>query len=107
MGLGSVISKMMERRNRIKEVELDEYVQRKVLSKQMSADEREYARYVKEGESARLKKVLEKIRKKKNNELWHGKTALDAPMIFKREKNMLSEPTIFTNERRLFFYGQG
>lgn len=105
MGLGSFLSRISERRQRMKEVETEQRIQRRLEEKSMSADEREYARYVKENEAARLKQVLSKIRKKKNHEIWHGKTALDAPMIFKREKNMLSEPNIFTRERRMFFYG--
>ncbi len=105
MGVSSFLARVGERKKQFKEMEAQKRMETRLEEKGMSADEREYARYVKEEQAKQVKSVVEKIRKKRNNELWHGKTALDTPMIFKREKTMLSQPNIFAHHRRIFFYG--
>lgn len=106
MGIAALLSRFGERRKQFREMEVQKRMEERLAEKSMSADEREYSRYLKEEHDKKVKHVVEQIRKKKNKELWHGKTALDAPMIFRREKTMLSEPTIFSRERRIFFYGR-
>lgn len=107
MGLKEMMERFVSKNERFKEIKDEQQFRDKLASRNMSADERELARYLKENREARIKSEVKKIRDRKSKEMWHGKTALDAKNIFKGDKNIFRRESMFEDykkkEKRLFF----
>jgi len=86
-----------------KKAEKEQYENRQKIiegyeTRKLDSNERELLRYREEARKARIKKELETIRKRKNDELWSGHLGnpVDAPNVTANHKE------IFKNGEKLF-----
>lgn len=86
----------------MKEIEEEDRAHFRAEQKKLSSNERELNRFVEEDRQVAVKKALEKYRARENEKSWRGKTALDAPNMFKEETTILKQPNLFVGGKNLF-----
>lgn len=83
--LQDFIARWKERKSKSKEIEDDIRIHEKIVEKKKSANERELEGYLEEERQKQIKSQVEHFRLKKRNELFHSKTALDTPNVFRKK----------------------
>ena len=104
MGILDTAKKMLGKKNikkeKYKEAEEDYQIHKMLEERQKSNNRRELERYYKEDEEARIKVALEKIRHKKQSDLWGGKdSVMNQKTIFKEENPILKQKNIFKKSK--------
>jgi hypothetical protein len=83
--LKKFIEDYRQKRDKERELEEDVSIQKRVIEKQKSADERELEGYMEEMRRARISKQLEGFRKKKTNDIWHTNNFTNNKNLFKNK----------------------
>ena len=106
MGIKEILQHFKEGSQRRKEMikELDERIriQKIVEDRQKSANERELERYLKEQREARIKKQLDRERKRRERDIKFGHNPLDIPNIMKAKWEVMKEKNMFQNNQNIF-----
>jgi hypothetical protein len=93
--LSDFIQRWKERKSKSKEMEDDVRIQKRIIEKQKSANERELERYLEEERQKAIKTQIERFREQRKNEHWHSPTAIDTPNMFaKKSGSMLNQPSL-------------
>ena len=87
---------------RYKEMETEYRMQKTLQERQKSANQRELEGYHKEQREKMIKYELDRWRKRKKNEFWHGNKIYEQRYMFKERNPILKSRNIFVNNRRLF-----
>jgi len=96
MGLiQNAVRKWKERKEDMKDYEMQRKFKEKVEMKDLSSDERELMRFQKEEREKQIKAALQEYRKKRNDSVWSGK-----------EGNPIYAPNTVTGQKELFKGGQ-
>lgn len=109
MGLKEFIQKLVDRKEKYKELEENFRLNKKLEERQKTSNERELERFWEEKRQEKIKRELEFMRKQRNHEINHGHQILKQKNIFKNHTNILHNPSILNQERsimakeRLFF----
>lgn len=92
-----------EFKERFKEAQIEDKVATMVEERKKSSNRRELERYMKEQEEAKIKEALDKINKKRNQDMWSSNTLLkkDNSML-KEDRPILKEKNIFQNNKNMF-----
>jgi len=96
MGLRDLYNKYVRKSDYEKEMSDQIRIEKRVNEKQLGADERELNRFLEEARQKEIKKQLAAFRQQKQDEVWHGNTALDAPNVIASQKNL------FTGQKNMF-----
>lgn len=88
MGIIDTFTKMKEADRRYKELEIEDRATNKLQQRKQTANERELNRYMEEKRQEQITSALKKIRKQRENELWH--------------KDVISQKNLFNNNKKLF-----
>ena len=88
MGIIETFTKMKDADKRFKELEVEDRAMTKLEQRKMTANEREYNRFMEEKRQEHISNALKKIRKQKENEWWH--------------KDIISQKNLFTGQKKLF-----
>ena len=106
MGFKEVIQKAKERSNARKELirRMDEQVrmEKLVMDRQKSSNQRELERYMEEDNQASIKEHLEYARKKRDEDIKFGHNPLDAKNIMKSEWEVMKEKNQFAGRGNIF-----
>ena len=99
MGLiQNLIAKAQEKKAKFEEVQEDDRIHNKIAIRKLSANERELNKFREEDRQERIKQMLNHYRKKKREEIWHGRknNPLYAKNIIANQQNP------FKNQKPLF-----
>ena len=88
MGLRDWYNKFVRKRDEFSAVEEQDRIQSRIQEKKLSADERELNKFLEKERQRQVKEMLESYRKQEQEEIWHGKTALDTPNVITNQKNL-------------------
>jgi len=108
MAISDILNKFLQRKKQFKEMQAQQRMQELIEERKLSANERELNRYMNEEREEAIKRKLQQIHKFKNDEIWHGKTMLATPNMFRgggsimNQPSMLRERTNILNQGRLF-----
>ena len=108
--LGKSSENKAEFKAKLKQAQQEDKVERLITERAKSANQREVERYVKEGEEAEYKKILDEIRHKNNSEMWgsKGKNILNSQKnILKNDRPILKEKNIFLDKKNNIPFVQG
>ena len=83
---------------KMKQAQEEEKIERLITERAKSANQREVERYIKEGEEAEYKKILDEIRDKNNSDMWSSKDN----MILKKDKSILKDDRPILKEKNIF-----
>lgn len=72
-----------------------------IQQRRLSAEERDLNRYLEEDRQKRIKQLVAKYQKSRHNEIWHGKTALDTPNMFKNHPSINTKTIALKDEKRI------
>ena len=72
-----------------------------VQERKLTVEERDLNRYMEEDRQARIKQLLKKYQKQRHNEIWHGKTCLETPNMFKNSPSMMTKNIALKDEKRV------
>jgi hypothetical protein len=86
--LKDFINKLKMKREAEAELETNLNIQKRVLNKQKSADEREYESYIEEMKKRKLRSQLQKLRKQKAAECWRANSFAGNKYLFKEKVNL-------------------
>jgi homoserine dehydrogenase len=102
MTISDIIKKFTHKDDEYKQAEKELKINKTLETRQKNSNERELDKYHEEDRQEQIKKELEYYRKKKKDELWHGKSLLAGKNIFKGHKSILSQDkNILTNNKKL------
>ena len=90
-----------ERKERYKDMEDESRFSEQIQERKLSAEERELNRFVEEERQVRVKELLNKYRKKRHNEIWHGGTALDTPNMFKNHPSIMTKTLPLADKKQV------
>lgn len=104
MGIMDLIRKMSGDRSevkiKLKEAQQNARVEKMVLDRSKSSNERLLERYMEEERQRNIKAELDQIHKKQNSENWKGNSILKQDMnILKNDKPILMEKNIFLDNK--------
>jgi len=105
--LKNLLKKSSENRSefkeKLKQVQEDRKVENLVLEREKSSNERELESYIEEEREQEIKDQLEKIHKKKNQEIWKSdKTLIGNKMtVLNTGRSILKEKHIFLNNKNI------
>jgi|TARA_R100000093_G_scaffold70867_2_gene45018 hypothetical protein len=106
MGLRDLLDRFKERKSQLKHAQDDDMVQTTVVQRKKSANERELERFNEEEREKNIKIQLERIRKQKRDEFFHGPSLLKQKNIFKGHDNILTDnKKLMSNDN--MFKGKG
>lgn len=93
-----------EFKERLKQVQQEDKIAELVEERKKSSNRRELERYMKEQEEEKIKQMLNKINKKRNQETWKSKNGIldKGTSILKDDKPILKEKNIFMNNPNMF-----
>lgn len=91
MGIKEIIAKWRGKKERFSEIQTEDRLQNKLQERKLSANEREYNRYVEEDRQKKIKAALDNIHRKQRNEYNH--------------KDTISQKPLFTGNKKLFAVG--
>lgn len=116
MGVMDIIRKYSENKKmkteKFKEMQEDAQLQKMLLERQKSSNERELENYYKKVRENQIKKELDVIRKQQTREAWSGDNFLKGKYMFKSDRSILKDKNIFvddknkvplTNKKGMFF----
>lgn len=83
--LKQFIENYRQKRDKEKEYEQDIHIQKRVMEKMKSSDERELEGYMEEMRRARISKQLETLRKRKANNIWKTNNFKNNRNLFKNK----------------------
>ena len=72
-----------------------------IAERKLSVEERELNRFMEEERQGRVKELLKRYRKQRENEIWHGKTCLDTPNMFKNSPSMMTKTIALSDQRKV------
>jgi len=98
MGLREWYDRVVRKKDNFQQAQEMQQIERKLQERRLSADERELNKFLEEDRQRQVKEMLNQFRKRKQEEVWHGDTALDAPNIIANQKNLFKRK----NEGNLF-----
>ena len=86
---------------KLKEAQTNAKIEKLIEERSLSSDERELISYQKEARAERIKKELQKIHHKKNEELWNSKNGLigNKMTILNSGRSILKEKHIFMGNK--------
>ena len=103
MGIKELMSKLTRRREKYKEMDEDYRLQKKLIDRQKSSNERELEGYMKRQREENIKQQLEQFHNKDRDELWHGSSIFKGDKsILTNDKPILKEKNIFKGNKYLF-----
>jgi len=106
MGFKEILNKIKEksqnRKEKIRELDENVRVQRLVMERQKSANERELERYGEEDREERIKNALAVARKERQDDINFNHNPLHAENIMKSEWEILKEKNQFSNKNNMF-----
>jgi hypothetical protein len=108
MGIMDIVRKMKgnksDFKNKLKNAEENLKIDNALMERQKSSNQREVERYFKEQEEKEYKKMLDKIRKERNEENWKSKDLILAQKttMLKTDRPILKEKNLFKNKKNLF-----
>lgn len=101
--ISGIIAKLRNRKEKFNELSEDEAVRTKLANIKKNANERELEKYHEEDRQDYIKQELQRYRKKRQDEFWHGKNILAEKNIFKmKHPDMLKQKNIFANQKCMF-----
>lgn len=100
-----ILAKVRAKKEKYAEAEDDIRMQKRLQEKQLNANERELNRYMEEDRQRMIKSMLEKYRKRKKDEFWHGNRLLDKKNIFQNHPSIMRNNTNLYRGRSLYLYG--
>jgi len=83
---------------RLKQAQDEDKIERIITERAKSSNQREVERYIRENEEKEYKKILDKVRKKNNSDMWSSKEN----MILKKEKSILKDDRPILKEKNIF-----
>ena len=102
MTIKDLVSKLMHRKEEYKQELMEAERQRKIQKilddRSKNSNERELERFMEEDRQKKIKYHLEKYRKMKRDEWWHGKQMLNEKYIYKKERPLLKERNLFVGK---------
>lgn len=94
--LKQILQKIKMRREKFKDLEEDEKLNKMLLERKKSANERELERIMEDERQDQIKAALELKRKQQSDEFWHGNNVLRTRNMFEEKGNsILRSPNIF------------
>ena len=100
--LQDFIQRWKERKAKSKDMEDEVRIQKSIVQKQKTANERELEGYLEEERQKAITAEVKRFREQKRQEHWHSPTAIDTPNMFKKKSsNMLHQPSLLRG-RNLF-----
>lgn len=113
MGLMDVIRRMAnkksERSEKFKQMEEDYRLNKMLVDRQKSSNERELETIMKKKREENIKRQLDSIRKQETKEMWRNSSVLKSSNLLKEDKKIcrddkpiLKQKNIFTNKKNLF-----
>lgn len=99
--LQDFLQRWKERRQKFKDAQEEQNIQRKLQERQLSSNERELNGYLKEEREKQIKNAVEQFRKKKNDELWH-KNVIKQKNLFKGQKSIMRNDRKQLRQRSMF-----
>ena len=87
---------------KFKEMQEDYRLQKMLMERQKSANERELERHMNDKREEDIKTQLDIIRKQKNKESWKGNNFNGKMTMLKEDKAILKEKNIFKNNDNMF-----
>jgi len=101
--LRDLLNKLREKKERANAYSEDLHAQKRAQEKEMSSNERELNSYVEEEREKQIKELVDKYRKKKNDEFWYGNQVhKDKRNIFKGQQSILRNGERGKRRRKLF-----
>lgn len=107
MGIREFLDRNRDRRDREKQAFEDAQIERRVIERQMSANERELLRFKKKEREEHIKRQLEAFRAKEKFDIEHNHNPIHAPNIFDHSESMLKAPNIFADQPNMFMQNRG
>ena len=96
--LGKSSGDKAEFKAKMKHAQEEDKIERLITERAKSANQREVERYIKEGEEAEYKKILDEVRHKNNKENWSG----DGKNILNSQKNIMKNDRPILKEKNIF-----
>ena len=69
--IDNVMTKLKARKEKVREIEENYKIERKITERRKNANEREYERYVEEERQKQIESELKKFRQQKSNDIWN------------------------------------
>jgi len=93
-----------EIKEKLKQAQQDRKVEKMVLEREKSANQRELERYIEERREAQIKEQLDKIHKRQNQENWKSKNMIlgGKTTILNNDRPILKEKNIFHGNKNMF-----
>lgn len=88
MGLREWYDKVVRKKENFQAAEEQQQIEHKLQQRRLTANERELNKFLEDDRQRRVKEMLEAYRARKQEEVWHGTTALDAPNVISTQKNI-------------------
>ena len=105
--LGKSNENKAEFKAKLKQAQDEDKIDRLIMERAKSANQREVERYIKEGEEKDYKETLDQIRKRNTKENWKGKSILEnGTSILHTDKNALSGGKSIMNDKNIFMGGK-
>ena len=106
MGVLDVFKRMKEDREvskaRFKEAEESQKIERILIERQKSANQRELERYLKEENEKVIKEELERVRIIRQKDIDFGHNSLNAKNVINNQKNIFKGKSTILNSKKLF-----
>ena len=101
--LQSLTGKNKEVKERFKEAQVEDRINRTVEDRKKSSNERELERYMKEEREKEIKNQLEYFRKKKEKEINYGHNPLNVKNVTNKcDWEVLKEQNLFNKNKNIF-----
>jgi len=72
-----------------------------VQERKLTPEERDLNRYLEEDRQTKIKCALKKIQKRRQDEIWHGETALDTPNMFKNHPSINTKTIALSDKKKV------